>query len=100
MQQKRPLMQEEIHESEDTNAELTDENNCDSTLRRRKGKIISCAKETIENGEINNMYFYFIAPYTVKIFIQMSFIKIMTSKLCAQNFLIKRKKLRFFQIIK
>ncbi|XP_041674571.1 uncharacterized protein LOC121530160 [Drosophila eugracilis] len=31
--------------------DFTDDNNFESNLRRRKGKIISCAKETIENGE-------------------------------------------------
>lgn len=42
---------EEIHESEDTgNEDATDDNNLESNLRRRKGKIISCAKETIEQG--------------------------------------------------
>lgn len=52
MEQRGLLMQEEIHESEDTaNEEVNEENNGDSTLRRRKGKIISCAKETIENGK-------------------------------------------------
>ncbi|KAI9585145.1 hypothetical protein GQX74_000992 [Glossina fuscipes] len=29
--------------------DFTDDNNFESNLRRRKGKIISCAKETIEN---------------------------------------------------
>lgn len=32
-------------------ADFTDDNNFESNLRRRKGKIISCAKETIENGK-------------------------------------------------
>lgn len=42
---------EEIHESEDTgNEDVTDDNNLESNIRRRKGKIISCAKETIEQG--------------------------------------------------
>ncbi|KAL7739672.1 hypothetical protein ACLKA6_012227 [Drosophila palustris] len=30
--------------------DFIEENNFESNLRRRKGKIISCAKETIENG--------------------------------------------------
>lgn len=52
MENRGLLMQEEIHESEDAaNEEVFEESNEDSTLRRRKGKIISCAKETIENGE-------------------------------------------------
>lgn len=40
-------------ESEDTGNEefLEYDNNLQSNLRRRKGKIISCAKETIENGK-------------------------------------------------
>lgn len=55
------IMQEEIIESEDNgNEEFIDEDNGITTagmagtsaLRRRKGKIISCAKETIENGEL------------------------------------------------
>lgn len=50
MEQKGLLMQEEIHESEDTNEELTDEKNVDSTIRKKRKEIISCAKETIENG--------------------------------------------------
>lgn len=57
------IMQEEIIESEDNgNEEFIDEDNGVTTtagiagtsaLRRRKGKIISCAKETIENGEFS-----------------------------------------------
>lgn len=44
---------DEMHESEDTgNEELNDDNNLKSNIRRRKGKIISCAKETIEQGKI------------------------------------------------
>lgn len=35
----------------DGDGDFTDDNNFESNLRRRKGKIISCAKETIENGE-------------------------------------------------
>lgn len=31
--------------------DFTEDNNFESNLRRRKGKIISCAKETIENGK-------------------------------------------------
>lgn len=31
--------------------EFSEDNNFESNLRRRKGKIISCAKETIENGK-------------------------------------------------
>lgn len=60
-QQHGLIMQEEIIESEDNgNEEFIDEDNGQlttagmagtSALRRRKGKIISCAKETIENGE-------------------------------------------------
>lgn len=42
---------EDLHESEDTgNEDYIDDNNLESNLRRRKGKIISCAKETIESG--------------------------------------------------
>lgn len=44
---------EEVHESEDTgNEDLNDDNNLKSNIRHRKGKIISCAKETIEQGNI------------------------------------------------
>lgn len=44
---------DEIHESEDTgNEDVNDDNNRQSNIRRRKGKIISCAKETIEQGKI------------------------------------------------
>ena len=43
---------DEIHESEDTgNEDVNDDNNRESNIRRRKGKIISCAKETIEQGK-------------------------------------------------
>lgn len=35
----------------DGDGDFTDDNNFESNLRRRKGKIISCAKETIENGK-------------------------------------------------
>lgn len=43
---------DEIHESEDTgNEDITEDNNLKSNIRRRKGKIISCAKETIEQGK-------------------------------------------------
>lgn len=42
---------DEIHESEDTgNEDVNEDNNFESHMRRRKGKIISCAKETIEQG--------------------------------------------------
>ncbi|XP_058986024.1 uncharacterized protein LOC101887915 isoform X4 [Musca domestica] len=34
----------------DGDGDYTDDNNFESNLRRRKGKIISCAKETIENA--------------------------------------------------
>lgn len=45
---------DDVQESEDTgNEEGTDDNNFESNLRRRKGKIISCAKETIEHGTVN-----------------------------------------------
>lgn len=50
---------EDIHDYEDTgNEEFTDDNNMESNLRRRKGKIMSCAKETIENGTKAFYYFY------------------------------------------
>lgn len=43
---------EDVHESEDTgNEDANEDNNLESNLRRRKGKIISCAKETIEHGK-------------------------------------------------
>lgn len=43
---------DEIHESEDTgNEDVNDDNNRESNIRRRKGKIISCAKETIQQGK-------------------------------------------------
>lgn len=35
--------------------DFTEDNNFESNLRRRKGKIISCAKETIENGKRDKM---------------------------------------------
>ncbi|XP_069962838.1 anoctamin-8 isoform X3 [Bactrocera oleae] len=47
---------EDVHESTAEDARLdagddfTDDTNFESNLRRRKGKIISCAKETIENA--------------------------------------------------
>lgn len=45
---------DEVHESEDTgNEDLNDDNNLKSNIRRRKGKIISCAKETIEQGKFS-----------------------------------------------
>ncbi|KAM7354217.1 anoctamin 8 white walker isoform 12-T15 [Cochliomyia hominivorax] len=37
----------------DGDGDFTDDNNFESNLRRRKGKIISCAKETIENETIS-----------------------------------------------
>lgn len=36
------------------------DNNLESNLRRRKGKIISCAKETIENGKWNFRIIFFL----------------------------------------
>lgn len=43
---------DEIPDSEDTgNEDINDDNNLESNIRRRKGKIISCAKETIEQGK-------------------------------------------------
>lgn len=51
---------EDIHDYEDTgNEEFTDDNNMESNLRRRKGKIMSCAKETIENGTKLFFFFYY-----------------------------------------
>ncbi|XP_053958995.1 uncharacterized protein LOC128863716 isoform X1 [Anastrepha ludens] len=46
---------EDVHESTedaglDVGDDFNDDNNFESNLRRRKGKIISCAKETIENA--------------------------------------------------
>ncbi|XP_049318320.1 uncharacterized protein LOC105227099 isoform X2 [Bactrocera dorsalis] len=47
---------EDVHESTaedaglDAGDDFTDDTNFESNLRRRKGKIISCAKETIENA--------------------------------------------------
>uniref|UniRef100_A0A0K8V6C9 Anoctamin n=1 Tax=Bactrocera latifrons TaxID=174628 RepID=A0A0K8V6C9_BACLA len=47
---------EDVHESAaedaglDAGDDFTDDTNFESNLRRRKGKIISCAKETIENA--------------------------------------------------
>ncbi|XP_067622027.1 anoctamin-10 isoform X8 [Eurosta solidaginis] len=47
---------DDVHESAaedaglDAGDDFTDENNFESNLRRRRGKIISCAKETIENA--------------------------------------------------
>lgn len=44
---------DEIHETEYMASEdIIDDNNLESNIRRRKGKIISCAKETIEQGKI------------------------------------------------
>lgn len=49
-----------VDEDGDGDAELdgdyadTDDNNFEMELRRRKGKIINCAKETIEQGKYYN----------------------------------------------
>lgn len=43
--------------------DFTDDNNFESNLRRRKGKIISCAKETIENGESQSQKTTIIISY-------------------------------------
>lgn len=53
---------DEVPESEDTgNEELNDnDNNLKSNIRRRKGKIISCAKETIEQGNIYSIIFFLL----------------------------------------
>lgn len=52
---------DELHESEDTgNEDVNEDNNLESNIRRRKGKIISCAKETIEQGETHLLYIYII----------------------------------------
>lgn len=42
----------------------SDDNNLESNLRRRKGKIMSCAKETIEQGKSSThshqpLFFFF-----------------------------------------
>lgn len=51
---------DEMHELADTgNEDINDDNNLESNLRRRKGKIISCAKETIEQGEQISISFFF-----------------------------------------
>lgn len=51
---------EEMHESEDTgNEDVIEDNNFESHIRRRKGKIISCAKETIEQGNNRFCSFFF-----------------------------------------
>lgn len=42
---------EDIHDSDNYAGEFIEDNNLESNLRRRKGKIISCAKETIEHGK-------------------------------------------------
>lgn len=39
-----------VAESDTGNEDCVDDNNVESMLRRRRGKIISCAKETFENG--------------------------------------------------
>ncbi|XP_037911373.1 anoctamin-8 isoform X2 [Hermetia illucens] len=44
------ISSDDIHESDAGNEDFADDNNFESNLRRRKGKIISCAKETIENA--------------------------------------------------
>lgn len=50
---------DEFHESEDIgNEDINEDNNLESNIRRRKGKIISCAKETIEQGK--RLQFHFI----------------------------------------
>jgi len=49
--------------------DFIEESNFESNLRRRKGKIISCAKETIENGKnhqkllYTHMYICFLYMY-------------------------------------
>lgn len=53
---------DELHESEDTgNEDVNEDNNLESNIRRRKGKIISCAKETIEQGKTHLLYIDFEA---------------------------------------
>lgn len=48
---------DEIHDLEDAgNEDVNDDNNLESNIRRRKGKIISCAKETIEQGMKTTLY--------------------------------------------
>lgn len=49
------ISSDDIHESDAGNEDFADDNNFESNLRRRKGKIISCAKETIENGKMLNI---------------------------------------------
>lgn len=44
----------------DAGDDFTDDTNFESNLRRRKGKIISCAKETIENGKLILLYLFLI----------------------------------------
>lgn len=52
---------EEVQESEDTgNEDIAEDNNLESNIRRRKGKIISCAKETIEQGKFTFLYSTFL----------------------------------------
>lgn len=48
---------DDVRESEDATIECG-ENDFESNLRRRKGKIISCAKETIEHGESIQIQIY------------------------------------------
>jgi hypothetical protein len=47
------FIDDNYHESEDTGNEevYCDEGTLETNLRQRKGKIMSCAKETIENGK-------------------------------------------------
>lgn len=42
--------EDDIRETDDVQIDKID-NDFESNLRRRKGKIISCAKETIEHGK-------------------------------------------------
>ncbi len=44
-------LSEDIHDNVNYAGDFAEDNNLESNLRRRKGKIISCAKETIEHGE-------------------------------------------------
>lgn len=57
---------EEMHESEDTgNEDVIEDNNFESHIRRRKGKIISCAKETIEQGNNEFPFFFLFFRYSM-----------------------------------
>lgn len=49
-------LSESFHDNVNYAGEFVEDNNLESNLRRRKGKIISCAKETIEHGEWNCVY--------------------------------------------